>query len=503
MPAARSSSKASHNASTGTGAKAAADAPSYGIAGMGGATPVATAGAAVNVYVSPGGILQAGGNISLAADSNNYGDAEANSFFGGVLGAGTSSPTTTVDGQTMADMDGTITGGQSLTILAQTANLGTANGTSGSGALVGSVGVNTQTTVSPTTQASIGDNTDTAAVKVSGNVDVTSQATDDATADGSAGDFGVLALGTASATATLTPDRGSLPRQQLIPHQHRRQRVAAGLAQLRRQRAISMVAFGPFGKRLADDRAHASGSGAGGDKSVDAGIVSINSLSPTATANATVSSDVNSGATINAAGNVALLSQSDNSSDSTAGILNFGVVGYGGVSSTATSNGTTQAQLNAINGLLAGGNLSAIALGTDATTSNSTADGGGVLNIGASNATADDSPTVPAALSRAHLVNVGGNTTIQGLALGNSSANAQGGGGGVIQVGTSSGEASWNPTIDANVGGGTDLKSGGNVNILAYDNPNQAGNQDTSRTASARPRPAAAAWPPWKPPRPT
>ena len=33
--------------------------------------------------------------------------------------------------------------------------------------------------------------------------------------------------------------------------------------------------------------------------------------------------------------------------------------------------------------------------------------------------------------------------------------------------------------------GGTDLKSGGNVNILAYDNANQAGNQDTSRPASA------------------
>ena len=48
--------------------------------------------------------------------------------------------------------------------------------------------------------------------------------------------------------------------------------------------------------------------------------------------------------------------------------------------------------------LLAGGNLSAIALGTDGTISKSTADGGGVLNIGASTATADDSPTVQAGL---------------------------------------------------------------------------------------------------------
>ena len=204
--------------------------------------------------------------------------------------AGTSSPAATVDGQTMADMDGTITGGQSLTILAQTASLGTANGTSGSGTLVGSVGVNTQTIVSPLTQASIGDNTDTAAVKVSGNVNVTSEATDDATADASAGDYGVLTLGTVNATATLTPavetylgnnssvisTGGSVSLQAF--HNYN----ANG--------PISMVAFGPFGNALwLTTGPHASASGAGGDKSVNAGIISINSLSPTATANATVS----------------------------------------------------------------------------------------------------------------------------------------------------------------------------------------------------------------------
>ena len=423
----------------------------------------------------------------MTADSNNYGDAEADSFFAGVLGAGTSDPSTTVDSQTMAHMDGTITGGQSLTILAQTASLGTANGTSGSGALLGSVGVNTQTTVSPLTQASIGDNFDIAAVRVSGDVDVTAQATDEATADAAAGDFGILTLGTVDATAMLTPTVKTFLGDNSSIISSSGSVALDALHNYNTNGPITMVSFGPFGHAIfLTTGAFANGSGTGGDKSVDAGVVSINSLSPTASANATVSSEVNPGATINAAANVALLAESDNSTNSMAGILNFGIIGYGGVSSSATSQGTTQAQFNAINGLLAGGNLSAIALGTDATTSQSTADGGGVLQWGASTSTADDTPTVLAALSSAHLVDVGGNTTIQGLALGNSSADAQGGGGGVIQVGTSSGEASWTPTIEANVGAGTDLKSGGDVNILAYDNLNQAGNQDTSRTATAK-----------------
>ena len=463
-----------HNTASGKGAKATADASSVGIAGFGGADPEAKTGASVNVYVIPGGVLQANGDISFTALSNNSADAEANSYFFGALGAGTSNPTTTVNGQTVAHMDGTVAGGKTLTILSQSTDIGIANGTSGSGALVGGFGVNTQTTVSPLTQASIGDNTHPAAVKVCGDVNVTSQATDDATAIGSGGAFGLIALGLVSTTADLKPTIKSY--------------LGNNSSVTSTGGSVSLAALHNYDQNrnlVTGKGAHSNASGAGADKNVDAGYVSIGSLTPTATADANVQSNVNPGASINAAANVALASLSDNSADSAAGILNFGVVGYGGVTSHATSNGTTQAQFTAMKSLLAGGNLSAMALGTDATTSKSTADGGGVLNIGASTATADDSPTVQAGLGSSQSVNVGGDTTIQGLALGNSNADAEGGGGGVIQVGTSSGEASWTPTVQANVAAGTDLKSGGKINVLAYDNYDQLGNQDPSRTASA------------------
>ena len=464
-----------HIPGAGTGAKATADDPSAGVVGIAGADPEATANAAVNSYVAAGGLLAAGGNIAITSNSSNYANAVASSVFDGLLGAGTSTPTTTVDGHTLAHMDGAITGGQTLTILSQSSNIGTANGTSGDVSIAGGFGVFTQTTVSPLTQASVGDNTDIASVKVSGNVSVTSQASDDATADGSGGAFGVLALGVVDTTATLTPQVNTFlgNNSSIIS--------ASGNVAL-----SALHNYDQNGNLLAGKGSHASSSGAGGDKNVDAGIVSLNSLSPTATANAAVTNNVNPGATINAGGNVALLAQSDNSADSTAGILNFGVIGFGGVFAHAAAAGSTQAQMNGIDGLLAGGNLSVVAMGINATTANSTADGGGVVNFGASTASADDSPNVLSALGSTQLVNVGGDTTIQGLALGNSNADAEGGGGGVIQVGVSAGEASWKPAIEANVGAGTDLKSGGNVNILAYDNLNQAGTQDTSRQAYAK-----------------
>ena len=77
------------------------------------------------------------------------------------------------------------------------------------------------------------------------------------------------------------------------------------------------------------------------------------------------------------------------------------VIGCGSVASHATANSAGQPNSGAaVKKVLAGGNVGGMALGTDATTSKSTADErrGGVLNMGDSTATADDSPTVQAGL---------------------------------------------------------------------------------------------------------
>ena len=131
--------QALHNTSAGTGAQAIAETPGVAIAGYDGARPIATVNASVNGAINSGAILQAGGTITITATSNNSASATANSFFGGVLGAGTSVATTNIIGptanqagvQTTAAMNGTIAGGQGLTVQAPTTNVGTGYGCHG------------------------------------------------------------------------------------------------------------------------------------------------------------------------------------------------------------------------------------------------------------------------------------------------------------------------------------------------------------------------------------
>ena len=397
----------------GAGASATADAAKAAIVGLGGATPTATENAIVNADVNPGGVLQATGNVLISAVGRSYGDSEANAIFFGGEGVGTSTPTTTIQGQTIARMDGVIAGAQNFTLQAAGENRGTSNGTSGAGGLLAGVGINSKTTITPLIQASVGNNSTGAGVTTSGNVIVTSIDTDDATGDGAGGAFGVVALGSVTTQATVQP--------KVLAFLGNNSSITSSGGSVTLQ---SLHDYDLTRTRLNGFGAHSIASGAGSDKSIDAGVVSISTLSPTALSDATVQGTVNPGATINAASNVSIYSLSDNSADTSAGILNFSVVGYGGVTASSTSKGTTQAELNNAGGILAGGDFNTIAQSTGTAQSDSTADGGGVLNIGASNANSDIVPSVLATVSSSQPIEVGGNATIQGVALGTANAYA-------------------------------------------------------------------------------
>jgi hypothetical protein len=108
-----------------------------------------------------------------------------------------------------------------------------------------------------------------------------------------------------------------------------------------------------------------------------------------------------------------------------------------------------------------------------------------VVNIEASHSDATAAPTVQAYLLGSHLVNVRGTTDIKAFALGNAFADSEGIGGAVVQVGTSRATATWQPTIDSNVGAGSFVTSG-NIFIEAFNNHNELGNADASRNANSR-----------------
>ncbi len=458
-----------HNTTGGSGASASAEAPGAAVVGYDGATATATANADVSSSVSPGGTLQAAGTIAITANSNNDATSEAFSAFLGVLGVGLSQPTSNVTATTAADMDGAVLGGTGLTISSQSSNLGTASAQAGSLGAVGIAGAITNATVTPQTTASIGDDSTGASVLVSGNVGVTAQSVDNADAQSFGVIAGLVAGGVVDTTSTLDPTVNTLLGQDSSVTS------TGGSVTLE-----ALHNYSPDGSVVGGYGATAGAGGAGG------GVVYAKKTQANATANADVQTLVDAGATVNASQDVTLMSLSDNSASSSATSDTLGVVALGEISAAATALGSTQAQLAGINGLVAGGNLTVLAQGTNASSTYSQAASGGVFNLDGSDSTSMNSPTVGASLDGAGPVTVVGNTAIAALALGNSSADAEGLQISLGNAGSSEAEAFWTPVVDANIGGFTDLKSGGNVSIDAFDNFDQAGNADTSRQVNAK-----------------
>jgi len=462
--------QSSHNLSGEAGAKAMAEAPAVAVAGYAGAKPTASANANVNSYVSPSATIQTNGDITIGANSNNSANAEADSLVGGILGGGTSIPTATVNATTVAHMNGAVIGAHNLIILAQSSNVGRTDGGAVSVGLINGAGVIATTNVSPAVQASIGDGSNAASVSVGGDVSVTSQSTDSATANANSVVGGIgIGLGIVNASANLSPAVTTFIGQNSS--------VATTGGSVTLQALHNYNADGTLisGKQAQTD-AGASGGGA----------ISVQNTTATSTANANVQTHVDAGAAINAAHDVVVQSLSENTAHGSANSLSGGVFfGAGGVVATSSANGTTKAYLSGIDGLTTGGNLTVLAQGTNSSTSFAQSAGGGVVSLDGSHASANDSPNVLAALSSRHLVSVGGTATIEGLALGNASADAEGESFGVASVGSSKASASWSPTIEANIGAGTNLQAGGDVKVLAFDNYDRSGNVDKTRQAYA------------------
>jgi len=458
--------ESSHNSGGGTGANATAEAPAVAILGYGGADPTATSNVTLGNGVLPGATLQAGGNIALLSTSTNVADAEAHSVFVGVLGVGTSTPTANIGGTTGVQMGGAITGGQSLTISALVTSNGTSNGGSVSAGVIAGLGVVSNTNVSPTVQASIGNG---GAVLVNGAVNITSQSIDNSSATGKGWPAAVIAIGIVNAASTLKPVVDAF----IGPYAN--VTSSGGSIQVQALHNYNVGSTTPIPGKGAHVLTMASGGG----------VVSVDNTKSTATADATVNSYSDTSSMLRAGANLGLQAFSDNSADGTATNASGALVVFGGVHSIVSANGTTKAFLNGITRAIVGGNLSVIAKGTDTTTSNALANVGGIVDVPSASASADDVPQVQAIISSYLPIQVGQTATIQAVTLGNATANGTGAGGGLVNVGTSNAGASWQPTVTARVGPATSLTTGGDLNIEAYDNYDLNGAVNTSNAARA------------------
>lgn len=143
---------------------------------------------------------------------------------------------------------------------------------------------------------------------------------------------------------------------------------------------------------------------------------------------------VNGSATLAAAGNVSLRSQSDNRQTAAAKGQSGGVVGVGASIAKATANGTNTARLDGrveahpaagvVDSTKAGAtNVRVRAIGSDRAAAIAEAVVGGVLAIDVNKSTADVTPTVTAAIGKDALVNVATNLDV--IAIENPEADAR------------------------------------------------------------------------------
>jgi len=458
--------RAAHNVVTGTGAGARAESPSVAVVGLGGATPTAVSSPVIQAFVAPGATVSGARAMTVESLSTSGAAADADAIFGGGIGAGTSTPAAITSGTIRALLDGTVIVGGPLIVTSQATNIANTTGAAVAGGLVAGVGVSASTTVAPTVQAALGNDSQAAAITSLAGIDVSAVSIGDADAEARGAVGGVVGIGITRATAAVTP------------------RVSAVVG-----RFTNVLSFGGISLSSRHNTAPsgaATGHGARASATAAAGgVVAIETCQATATSDATVEALGNPGATIKASQAVTLRATADNTAVASADGVAGGVVAVGGARSSATANGTTRAQADAVAGLEAGGALTLFAQGTNAVSAVSFAASGGVVSVPGTNSAAVARPRIVAAVSATQPVTVGGTADIRAVALGDVTADARGYGGGLVQVGTSRAAATWQPTVDATVGGGTAITAGGDISIQAMNNFDANGQQQPLRRVRA------------------
>jgi hypothetical protein len=226
--------------------------------------------------------------------------------------------------------------------------------------------------------------------------------------------------------------------------------------------------------------------GTGGFVGAQAAVSRVNS-------NNNASAYIVSNAVVNRADDLKIAAKNNSNIDVNATGVNGGVVAVGGIVAIASETGTVQAYVG--NGVTLGNaedasnrinNLSITATSTNNVESTTMAAAGGIVTGDGSVSKATVSPTVRAFIGDDANVTVANNTAIEAQALGNVSASANGVNFGGITVGVSDATAEWSPTVEAFVGNGATLSSGGNVTLQALNNYDLFGNKDTSRSVRAR-----------------
>ena len=339
------------SAGTGLGATATSQASSGGLLAGSGANSTATDTGITDTNVE-GGTLSAAGDITLLASSYASPTATSTGIAGGAIGVGATIATATANGSTEANMNGTTNGASSLTVTALGTELAVDTSQAQrrshrrqriSGECIRPAGWPNDASV----QASLGSGT----VLASGNIAVSSDLNAEANATALGTALGAIAAAGSVTTATLTP---------LV------QSFIAGGSVTSSSGGISLTSLY---NANSDGTSAGSSLGATADSQASSGgLLAGSGANSTATDTGIDKSAVNGG-TLSAAGGVSLVSSSYAAPTATSTGSAGGAIRVGAAIAQATSNGSTQANMDGT--IASAGSLTLTALGTERATGTS------------------------------------------------------------------------------------------------------------------------------------
>jgi hypothetical protein len=240
--------------------------------------------------------------------------------------------------------------------------------------------------------------------------------------------------------------------------------------------------------RARGDEVFAQSAGTSGGISAGAGY----KTNFVATAAGLIDSYIGSKATVNAGGIVTVDAIGNNTAATRASTFSVGVfVNVGEILANAITGGHVNAYLDSEAVVRTAGQqakgLDVKAAGSHVSTATVDLSGGGAFNKQGPNATAYSYPAINAYLGNGSSVDVIGDVTVKSTSLTQGHANTKGGGGGIVDVGTSKANVNVTPTINTYIGSSATITAGRSISVESVHGkpPPAKGDFDASAVAES------------------
>ncbi|MCO6458771.1 MAG: hypothetical protein J5I93_25985, partial [Pirellulaceae bacterium] len=447
--------------------QATGEASAFGLVAGTGSVTLAEAKGTTQAYIPASASLGSVRDVTIESLAENFADSVTNGAAGGLLAIGLVRATADSSGTTHAWLAANLNLTGSLSITARSTDDAAAETRAANGGIISGLGTASRADARPVVLAWIANNTQ---VRTEQDVQLLAHGFTDADAFARGVSGGLFQVGKADAKAyTATTLDASVGR----------------FANLQAGRDLLVRALHNYQTSglLVSNGARAHAETASGQ------LIGLDGADADAYADGSVSARFDIQSTSVAGRNLLIQSHSFHNATALAEGDTFGLGVKGSVDANADARGVVQAYVGNDSDLEAGsvqaGNLNVEALAFHEATADADAASGGVISIKGAAATATAQPTVRAYLGQRNDVLANGSVDVLARALGQAAADATGRGGGVVDVGSSDATATWQPSVVAYLGLRSDVDASQDVSVRGLINHNLSGSIDSARATTA------------------